>query len=102
MAIEPTFDENGYPTEETLQVITKWPQVDGYDALMNFVGKAWRWPDYISCTPMPGTGFIYECHTGGWSGNEDIVAALKANMLFWLMCWQESRRGGHYKFEVTQ
>lgn len=32
MAIEPTFDEDGYPTEETLQVITKWPQVNGYDA----------------------------------------------------------------------
>ena len=40
--------------------------------------------------------------TGGWSGNEAIIQAIQENRIFWSMCWQESRRGGHYKFDLTK
>jgi hypothetical protein len=41
-----------------------------------------------------------ELHTFGWSGNESIVDALDKNVLFWMTCWEQSNRGGHYKFEI--
>jgi len=42
----------------------------------------------------------FEYHTGGWSGNEDVIGALKNNLLFWPMFWQKSTRGGHYFFRI--
>ena len=39
-------------------------------------------------------------HTLGWSGNEEIIGALKENMMFWQLTWEESKRGGHYKFDI--
>ena len=43
---------------------------------------------------------ILELHTGGRSGNEDIIAALRGHKFFWLMWWYKTERGGHYYFEV--
>lgn len=44
---------------------------------------------------------ILKLHTGGWSDNEYIIRIL-CNTLFWAMYWEESRRGGHYKFDLTR
>ena len=94
----PTFDSDGYPTEETLEIIAKWE--NDYENLMEFVREAWRWKDdYFHLTIKDGER-MHELHTGGWSGNESLMGALKQNQLFWVMCWQESRRGGHYKFII--
>lgn len=41
-----------------------------------------------------------ELHTGGWSGNEEIIAALKQNKLFWMIWWWKTEKGGHYYFEI--
>jgi hypothetical protein len=43
---------------------------------------------------------MLELHTGGWSGNEDIIEALQNHKLFWMMWWWKTERGGHYYFEV--
>ncbi|HWO88896.1 MAG TPA: hypothetical protein VNL98_07075 [Gemmatimonadales bacterium] len=32
--------------------------------------------------------------TGGWSGNEAIIAALQRNLMVMAMCWRVSTRGG--------
>jgi hypothetical protein len=42
-----------------------------------------------------------ELHTGGWSGNEEIISVLQ-NSMFWVMYWQKSERGGHYYFELPE
>lgn len=40
---------------------------------------------------------ILELTTGGWSGNEKIIDII-CNTMFWFFWWQESKRGGYYKF----
>lgn len=39
--------------------------------------------------------------TGGWSGQESFIEALHNTMAHCLY-WQESRRGGHYVYEVPR
>jgi hypothetical protein len=38
-----------------------------------------------------------ELTTGGWSENEEIIDKISDTM-FWFLWWQESKRGGYYKF----
>lgn len=42
-----------------------------------------------------------ELTTGGWGKNEDIIDML-VDTMFWLLWWQESKRGGYYKFIYTE
>jgi hypothetical protein len=90
---EPEFDEDGYPTEETLKAIREWP-TDDLPAMLTFCEKAWQYKDYVV-----HEGDTWEFHTGGWSGNESIIQAMDDNQLFWIRYWKSSERGGHYKFE---
>ena len=94
MKPEPTFDRDGYPTEETLEVIRKWTHRD-LRGLAEFVCEAWCYPDYAKLD-----GRALELHTGGWSGNESLLGALQEQTIFWAMCWRKSERGGHYWFEL--
>ena len=89
---KPTFDKDSYPTKETLEAIKSWPGEDTRN-LIEFIYSAWHWPDYAE-----NEGAVLKLHTGGWSGNEDIVSALKENTVFWLLYWYSSKRGGHYEF----
>lgn len=41
---------------------------------------------------------ILELTTGGWSENEEFIDKL-SNTMFWILWWQESHRGGYFKFE---
>ena len=38
-----------------------------------------------------------ELTTGGWAENEEIINKISYTM-FWFLWWQESKRGGYYKF----
>lgn len=42
-----------------------------------------------------------ELTTGGWSNNEQIIDEI-ANTMFWFLWWQESKRGGYYKFIYSE
>ena len=44
-----------------------------------------------------GKAFELCISTGGWSENEKIVDMLTRTM-FWVLYWQESRRGGYFRF----
>ncbi|HUU88767.1 MAG TPA: hypothetical protein VMX17_13580 [Candidatus Glassbacteria bacterium] len=94
------MDEDGYPEDDEIEKVMNWHYEDGFNLLMDYVEQLWHWPDW---------GFIridsenFELHTGGWSGNEEIIYALQHNRnFFWIFCWVESKRGGHYKFEIKQ
>lgn len=93
------LDSDGYPTSEALDKIRDWEvrSFDDLHALWSFVESLWYYPDYFR-VDGPGNWYV---STGGWSGNEDIIAALQHNYLFWSLCWVQSRRGGHHIFTLT-
>jgi len=92
-------DENGYPTEKEILTIKNWNVVEGdVMELVEYVRTKW-W--------QRGWGFTLEddkleLHTGGWSGNEEIIGALQSNTMFWMFYWEQSKRGGHYYFDLTR
>jgi hypothetical protein len=98
-ALIPTFDEDGYPTDETLRVISEWPIKSNFAVqdLLNYVKKAWQYNFKIKSGGIGCEKWIYIA-TNGWSGNEEIVDALQKNRIFWVSCWLESHRGGGFKF----
>lgn len=106
MKINPTFDKDHYPTEETLDIIKYWSDLssEGIRKLMDFCYDCWQYPEFFIKEKVKndlGDSVIqYKISTGGWSGNEDVIQALRENVIFWCLCWVQSRRGGHYLFEV--
>ena len=89
-------DNNGYPIDAELQTIRDWPYPKGHRGLLEYVEELWWAPEWGISTE----GSEWSISTGGWSGNEEIIGALQENTMFWLMCWVQSRRGGHYIFRV--
>lgn len=102
LILHPEFD-SGYPTESTLEIIKNWPFKDksSFRDLLEYVREAWQYPNYFEIKPDLANGLIqYHISCGGWSGNEDLICALMNNNIFWALCWVQSRRGGHYIFEI--
>lgn len=94
------LDEDNYPDEASLKEIKEWDILEqGVRGLLDLVKENTNWADrqiYIRGKKV----LYFEYHTGGWSGNEDVIDALQRNTLFWWMCWQKSTRGGHYYFKT--
>jgi hypothetical protein len=88
-----------YPSEEALAAIAQWPHNCFLD-LMDAVKDIWAYADWGWRVEHHVTRDVFYLSTAGWSGNESIISALQDNRMFWAMCWQESRRGGHYVFHV--
>lgn len=92
------LDGDGYPRVEVAEAIKNWEITKFEDCitLLEYVGDVWKYKDW----GWERDGNEYHISTGGWSGNEELMAALEQNWMFWNMCWVQSRRGGHYIFEV--
>jgi hypothetical protein len=89
-----------YPTEENLKIIEEW-NGKNIEAFLAYIESLWHWPDF-GFKRKGGKVIRLELHTGGWSGNEDIIEALhKAwSGIFWTMYWMKSTKGGHYWFRI--
>lgn len=87
--------DDGYPTEEELTRIKEWDYKD-FVGLMEFLGELWDYKDF----GWKQNDYTYTLSTAGWSGNESLIDALQENSMFWTVCWQSSRRGGHYVFTI--
>ena len=98
------FDQDGYPHGTILDKIEAWPYTDPH-GLMELVQALWHWGEnqyeqHTEDDDLDRAQEVYTFHTGGWSGNEQIIQALSNNQMFWLMNWYSSRRGGHFVFKV--
>ena len=87
---------NEYPCEEHLQRFRTWDYTD-WRGLLAQLEESWHIPDWGICIEEGWSPTLF-LHTGGWSGNEEIIGALMDNQMFWTMYWESSRRGGHYEF----
>ena len=92
------FDETGeYPSDDALKYIENFDCLnENPKDLIEFIERIWWAPDW---------GFklseeTLELHTGGWSGNESIIASLQLNEFFFTIFWIKSERGGHYYFKL--
>jgi hypothetical protein len=85
-----------YPTDEDLDQIRNWDGADPH-GLMRFVQDLWSYPRYFT-----NDHDTWACSTGGWSGNECLIGAMRQNTMFWCMYWYSSRRGGHYVFRIKE
>ena len=92
--LEPTFDRDGYPTEATLERVQSWPLEDDLEAGVRFIQQAWSYPERF-VEVKPGVWYV---STGGWSGNEDLIAAWRRNFLLWSQWFVLHGRGGHFIF----
>lgn len=90
------MDPAGYPDEHEITSIERWPYTD-FQGLLEFVQELWKYPERISCRNGK-----WKLSTGGWSGNETLIAALQQNRMFWTCCWVLSKRGGYYEFEIPK
>jgi len=100
------LDEDGYPTEAALELIRGWHWSDCH-GWFDFIKSIWwmsGWGWHESSVPHDynpeKTVHQYNISTGGWSGNEAIISAMQQNRLLWSLQWVQSRRGGHYIFEL--
>lgn len=93
------IDKDGYPTDETLDIIRGFDIVnDDPIAFTEYLCENWvngyppKWDKKRKTLQLS---------TGGWSGCESIIAALRNPKVFpgyWYMFWYQSRVGGHYWF----
>lgn len=108
--LEQENDLSYYPSDEALAYIYNWGHItkrrkmffgqyfadnSKTEELIEFIREIWWQPDW---------GFNYEdnlleLHTGGWSGNEDIIRALETTALFTFKL-RATQTGGHYYFNL--
>ena len=91
------MDADGYPDEDELTRISEWHN-DQFDwsGLMAFIRPLWRdgyWKQQ---------GSLYRLATGGWCGNEAIIAALRTNTIFWATAFISEVTGGLYWFYIGE
>ncbi len=95
------LNKDNYPDKTSLRQIREWDYLNqGVQGLLNLVKENTNHPDF-SFSMIGKRVLHFEYHTGGWSGNEDVIDALRQNWLFWSMFWQKSTRGGHHYFKIT-
>jgi len=100
MATDDDIDDM-YPSDYELETITAWDYRDpvGWFAYIKSVGN--YWPDEAFWWHQAEDGTL-RISTGGWSGNESILDAMRQNQMLWSITWESTRRGGHYEFILSR
>jgi hypothetical protein len=94
------MDIDGYPDDEELDCIRVWPpgQTGDFASLLEYVHERWA---YARNGYWSRQGSLYRLATGGWSGNEDLIRAMRENRFFWGACRVASISGGLYLFSAN-
>jgi hypothetical protein len=100
------LDDDGYPTMDALRLVENWHHeyaVTWFD----FIHSLWYATDWGWASEVVKHRWIedkhvmqFEVSTAGWSGNESIIKAMRKNEMLWWMTHYQTRRGGHYIFEL--
>lgn len=102
------LDEDGYPTDAALEIIKLWHWDDApgwFEFVHNIWHMAsWGWQERQDPHSWKKDQQVVEYHisTAGWSGNESIIRSMQENHMMWALCWVQSRRGGHYIFQLPE
>lgn len=101
------MDPEGYPDDVELNTIAEWSYEKSYTELFEFIRRRWRFAEWgwseTNVLDDDGKPIVrYHISTGGWSGNESLIAAFHQNFIAWGQCWVQHRRGGHYIFEIRK
>lgn len=90
---------NLYPSDAELRRIRMWDVASDVRGLLEYVEDLWG--ESYGTFELTGKR-VLRLHlvTGGWSGNEWIMDALRCNVTFWSRYWQKSERGGAYTFRI--
>ena len=100
------LDREGYPTDEWLQFIKDYKPDESLPILTfirEFLINGWWMSDWgIKIHRQYKKIIKLELHTGGWSGNEDIIEAILSNIYLthFSMKYIKWLAGGHYYFEI--
>jgi hypothetical protein len=102
------LDEDGYPTNDALHLIEEWHFSDpkGFFAFIESIWhlRSWGWTEGVGEHDWDKDKEVYRYNisTAGWSGNESIIKSMQKNEMMWFSNWVQSRRGGHYIFELKE
>jgi len=99
------LDDDGYPTDDACKIISKWGWEDakGWFKFIESIWhlKSWGWKEGEAIDEISNKKtWCYYISTAGWSGNETLIKAMQENDWMWHLNWVQSRRGGHYIFEL--
>ena len=120
------LDANGYPTEAALEALRTYPEsFDDQDlptilrAWFAMARRCWHWPERWRVGECPRIGAaharcgylgdllqgrpvgeVHSISTGGWSGNEAVIGAMKQNAVLWAAAFRVHYAGGHYELEI--
>jgi hypothetical protein len=74
------------------------------DELLRLIENEWEYADMggFKLTGDKEKERKLVLNTFGWSGNEDIITALRTNFGFWSWFWEMSQKGGHYEFTIKE
>jgi hypothetical protein len=104
-ADDPVRGDDGYPHDIELARIRTWPLsgLADYEAVIPHLGVRWSYPDrWHKEVAKADFGdrmeLRYTFSTGGWSGNEDLVAAIEGNQMLQVIGAYSWQRGGHYEY----
>lgn len=78
------MEHSPYPDEETLATLSVWPS-DRASALPPALATEWIAPYGKVAETQPG---LWVFATGGWSGNEELLASARASAAWRLLHWQ--------------
>ena len=100
-----TLFESEYHSDFELNKIKNWDYRNVFE-LIEHIQDMWNWKQDYFVSKWGKRKFdnadvlLLELHTGGWSGNEDIIAALEEHEMFFNLWHTKWERGGHYYFEI--
>ena len=102
-----------YPDDDDLKRVSEWRNEwlnDGkfpvfapwFDLIKSLWWAAdWGWTEFDGSDDGDPIR-VYQISTGGWSGNESLLEAMRDNFVCWSMTFYSMRRGGHYEFRIPR